>query len=77
MVIIDGLLIKVISIILQYPLNPLYPVVKDEFQFRSLNFTQKYLNGNEKILWPGGLSFCHAPFMYRKSEKSESTKSGL
>jgi hypothetical protein len=40
-------------------LNPLYPVVKDEFQFRSLNLTQKLLNAREKILWPWELLFCH------------------
>jgi hypothetical protein len=28
-------------------------VVKDEFQFRPLNFTYKLLNVNEKILWSG------------------------
>jgi hypothetical protein len=33
-----------------YFLNPLYPVVKDEFQFRPLNFAQKFLNANEKLL---------------------------
>jgi hypothetical protein len=52
MVIIEGLLMAVFSIIIQHPLNLLYPVVKDEFQFRPLNFTQKFLNASEKILCP-------------------------
>jgi hypothetical protein len=43
---------EVVSIIIQHPLNLLYPVVKDEFQFRPLNFTQKFLNASEKILCP-------------------------
>jgi hypothetical protein len=55
MVVIEGLLMEVVSIVVQHPLNPLYPVVKDEFQFRCLNFTQKELNASEKILWPGEL----------------------
>jgi hypothetical protein len=40
-VIIEGLLTEVVSIAVQHPLNPFYLVVKDEFQFRPLNFTQK------------------------------------
>jgi hypothetical protein len=32
-------------------LNLISPVVKSEFQFRLLNFTQKCPNANEKILW--------------------------
>jgi hypothetical protein len=48
-------------------LNPPSPVVKDEFQFRPLNFTQKFLNTSEKILWPGELLSCqfhpHVPEM--------------
>jgi hypothetical protein len=31
MVIMKGLLMEVISIIIEHPLNPLYPVVKNEF----------------------------------------------
>jgi hypothetical protein len=58
MVIREGLLIEVVSIFVQHLLNPLYPVVKDEFQFRPLNVTQKFLNTNEKILWPGELLVC-------------------
>jgi hypothetical protein len=57
MVIIEGLLMEVVSILIQHPLNPLYPVVKDEFQFKPLNFTQKFLNTSQKILWPGELFF--------------------
>jgi hypothetical protein len=50
MVIIEGLLMEAVSIVIQHPLNPRYPVVKDEFQFRPLIFTQKFLNASEKIL---------------------------
>jgi hypothetical protein len=56
---------EIVSIVIQHPLNPLYPVVKDEFQFRPLNLSQKSLNASEKIPWSGKLSFCqyclHAP----------------
>jgi hypothetical protein len=38
--------------------NPPNPVVKDEFQFRPLIFTQKFVNASEKILWPGKLLLC-------------------
>jgi hypothetical protein len=55
MVITGGLFMEVVSTIIQHPLNALYPVVKDEFQFRPLNFIQKYLNASEKILRPGKL----------------------
>jgi hypothetical protein len=54
MVVIEGLLMEVVSIIIQHPSNPVYPVVKDEFQFRLLNLTQKFMNAREKILWPRG-----------------------
>jgi hypothetical protein len=50
MVIREGLGMEVVSIVIQHPLNPLYPVVKDGFQFRPMNFTPKSLNANEKIL---------------------------
>jgi hypothetical protein len=46
------------SITIQHPVNPLYPVVKDEFQFRPLDFIQTFLNANEKILSPGELLPC-------------------
>jgi hypothetical protein len=57
MVIIEGLFMEFVSIVIQqqHPLNQLYPVMKNEFQFRSLTFTQKFLNASEKILWPGEL----------------------
>jgi hypothetical protein len=58
MVIIEGLVMKVVSMVIQHPLNPLYPAAKDEFQFRPLNVTQKLLNASEKILWPEELFFC-------------------
>jgi hypothetical protein len=58
MMILEGSLIEVVSIIIQYLLNPLYPVVKDEFQFRRLNFTRKFLHASEKILWPGERLSC-------------------
>jgi hypothetical protein len=51
---------EVVSIVIQHPLNPFYPVVKDEFQSRPLNFTQKYLNTSEKILWHGELLSCQS-----------------
>jgi hypothetical protein len=53
MMIIEGLFMEVVSIVVQLPLNPLYPVVKDEFQFRPPSFTQKFLSASEKALWPG------------------------
>jgi hypothetical protein len=31
MVIIEGLLMEVVSIVIQHPLSPFYPVVKDDF----------------------------------------------
>jgi hypothetical protein len=46
---------EIVSIVVQHPLDPLYAVVKDEFQFRPMNFTQKFPNASEKILWPGEL----------------------
>jgi hypothetical protein len=49
---------EVVSIVIQHLLNPLYPVAKDEFQFRPMNFTQKFLNVSEKILWHGELLSC-------------------
>jgi hypothetical protein len=49
MMIIEDLLMEVVSIIIQHPLNPLYPVVKEEFQFKPLNFIQKFLKASEKI----------------------------
>jgi hypothetical protein len=58
MVIIKGLLMELISILIRHPLNPLDRVAKDEFQFRPLNFTQKFLTAREKILWPGELLSC-------------------
>jgi hypothetical protein len=58
MVITESLLMEMVSIVIQHPLNPLYPVVKDELQSRPLNFTQKFLNAKEKILWPGELLSC-------------------
>jgi hypothetical protein len=48
-----GFLTEVVSIVIRQPLSPFYPVVKDEFQFRHLKVTQKFLNASEKILWPG------------------------
>jgi hypothetical protein len=58
MVIRRGLPMEVFSIVVQNPLNSLYAVVKNEFQFRHLNFTQKFLKASEKILWPGELLSC-------------------
>jgi hypothetical protein len=69
MVIVECVLTEVVSIGIQHPLNPLYPVVKDEFQVRLLNLTRRFLNANKKILWPEELLSCqcslHVP------EKSE------
>jgi hypothetical protein len=58
MAIREGLLMEMVSIVIQHPWNPLYPVVKDEFQFRPLNFTKKFLNVSEKIFWPEELLSC-------------------
>jgi hypothetical protein len=54
----EGLLMEIFSIVVQHSLIPLYPVMKIEFQFRPLNFTQKFLNASDKILWPGALLLC-------------------
>jgi hypothetical protein len=51
----------VVSIVIQDPLNPLYPAMKDEFQFEPLNFTQKFLNSTAKVLCPGKLLSCQCP----------------
>jgi hypothetical protein len=66
---------KVVSIVIKHPLNRLYPLVKDEFQFKLLIFTQKFLSVSEKILWPGNCYPASAGFMFPKSQKSEGTKS--
>jgi hypothetical protein len=68
----EDLFMKVVSIVIQHPLNPLYPVMKDEFEFRPLNFTHNFLNASEKILWPGELLSCQCRFYV--SEKSELTR---
>jgi hypothetical protein len=39
MVIIAGLLMEVVTIVIQHPLNPICPVVEDKFQSGPLNFT--------------------------------------
>jgi hypothetical protein len=69
MVIIKDLFMEVVSIVIQHPLNPLYLVIKDQFQFQPLNFTQKFLNVSEKILWPRKLLVCHCRL--HVSEKRE------
>jgi hypothetical protein len=69
MMIIKGFFMEMVSIIIQHPLNLSYPMVKDEFQFRSLNFTQKFLNASEQILWTGELLSCQCRF--HVPEKSE------
>jgi hypothetical protein len=58
MVIIKGLFIEVVFIAIQHSLNSLYLAVKDGFQFRHLNFTQKLLNASEKTIWPRELLSC-------------------
>jgi hypothetical protein len=58
MVVRECLLTEIVSIVMQHALNPLYPVVKDEFQFRPLNFSQKFVNATEKSLWPRELLSC-------------------
>jgi hypothetical protein len=69
MVIMEGLFMEVVSIVLQHSLNRLYSVVKDKFQFRPLNFTQKFLDASEKIVWPGKLLSCQcSPNMPEKPE---------
>jgi hypothetical protein len=73
--IMEGLLMEVVSIVIKHPLNQLYPVVKDKFQFGPLNFTQKFLNANEKILWPRELLSCQCRF--HVPEKPEGAKSGM
>jgi hypothetical protein len=60
---------EVVSIVIQRPLNPRAPVVKNEFEFIPLNFTQKLLNASEKILWSGELLSCQ--FRLHVPEKPE------
>jgi hypothetical protein len=69
MVITEGLLMAVVSIIIQHPLNLPYLVMKDDFQSKHLNFTQKSQSANDKILWPGELLICQ--FRLHISEKPE------
>jgi hypothetical protein len=69
MVIIEVFLMEVVSIVIQHPLSPPYPVVKDGFQFRPLNFTQTFLNASEKLFWPGNGCPASAAFMCPKSQK--------
>jgi hypothetical protein len=69
-VVIKGLFMGVVSIIIRHRLNPLYPVMKDEFQFRPLNFAQKFVNASEKILWPGELLPCQCRFHVPKKPEA-------
>jgi hypothetical protein len=69
MVITEDLLVEVVSIVTQHPLNRLDPVVKDEFQFRLVKVTQKFLNARRKILSPGELLSCRCRvYVPKKSE---------
>jgi hypothetical protein len=77
MVVMENLFIEVVSIVIQHPLNTLCSMVKDELQFRPLNFNQKFVNASEKILCPGNFYPASAPFIYPKSQKSEGGRSGL
>jgi hypothetical protein len=74
MVIIKGLLMEVVSIVIQRPLTLLYPVVKDGFQFRRPDFTQKFLNASEKILWPGELLSCQCRLLVPEKPEVRSRK---
>jgi hypothetical protein len=71
MVIIEGLLMEVVSIVVRHPLNPLCPVVKDKFQFRPLNCTQKFLNSRmreRRSSGPGSCCSASTAFVYQKPE---------
>jgi hypothetical protein len=74
MVIRESLLMEIVSIVIQHPLNPLDPVVKDEFQFRPLNFTQKFLYASEKILWPWLLLSCQCRLHVSEKPEARSQK---
>jgi hypothetical protein len=63
MVIIKGLFMEVVFIVIQHPLSPLYPVVKDEFQFRPLNFTHKFLMAVRRSSGPGKSRSASTAFM--------------
>jgi hypothetical protein len=69
MVIIKELLMEIVSIIIQHPLNLLYLLVKDEFQFKPVDFTPKCLNAIDKILWLDKLLPCQCRL--HVSEKPE------
>jgi hypothetical protein len=49
MVTMEGLLMEVVSIVIQHPSNPLDPMMDGMFQFGPLSFIQKRLNAIEKI----------------------------
>jgi hypothetical protein len=42
-----------------------------------LNFTQKFMNASEKVLWPRELLSCQCSLHLPENRKSESAKSGL
>jgi hypothetical protein len=77
MVIIESLFMEVISIVIQYPLNPLYPVAKDKFRSKPLNYTQKFLNVSDKILLPGKLLSCQCRVHLSENQNSKCAKSGF
>jgi hypothetical protein len=66
-------IIEVVSIVIKHPLNPLSPVVKDEFQFSSLNFAQTVRTSSR----PENCCPASAAFMWPKNQKSKGAKSGL
>jgi hypothetical protein len=74
MTMIEGLLMKVVPIVIQYTLNPLPPMAKDEFRFRPLNFTQKFPNADAKILWPGELLSCQCRLHVPEKPETKSQK---
>jgi hypothetical protein len=74
MVIMDDLFMEIVPIIIQHLLNPVCPVVKDEFQFRPLSFTQKFLNASEKIFWPGELLSCQCRLHVPEKPEARSEK---
>jgi hypothetical protein len=71
MVIIEKLHMEVVSIGIQHTLNPLYPMVKDEFQSRPLNFTQNVWVPVRRFSDPGNCCPASTAFMWPEGQKSE------
>jgi hypothetical protein len=57
-VIMEGFVMELVSIIVQHSSNSLDPMMESLFKFGSLNFIQERLNAIKKIHWPSELLSC-------------------